>query len=241
MTREDAINYFKWFKDHPPNEDKAILETGIELFDMAIKALEQEPCEDAISRQTLIDVVTGEDFCNNFPRMSKSLKTIIQALPNVQPKQEPCEDCISREAVIKLIDSHTFDTVDGVCLDNDITCILEELPSVQPTRPHGEVVNYQEETPNGFQRIKYICSNCGAELQGVTRPHGEWIPISERLPEEYANVICCTDAKEVFIATYLGKMNDGTDCFDDADGMMWEGDVIVWMPLPEPYKAEGEE
>lgn len=59
-----------------------------------------------------------------------------------------------------------------------------------------------------------------------------WVPVGERLPKEYADVICCTDKEEVFIATYLGKMNDGVDCFD-ADGMMWEGDVIAWQPLPE--------
>ena len=53
-------------------------------------------------------------------------------------KVAPCEDAISREAVIKLIDEHTFDTADGVCLDDDITCILEELSSVEPSRLHGE-------------------------------------------------------------------------------------------------------
>ena len=64
-----------------------------------------------------------------------------------------------------------------------------------------------------------------------------WIPVSERLPEEFADVLVCTDAEEIFIASYLGKMNDGADCFDDDDGMMWEGDVIAWMPLPNPYKG----
>ncbi len=68
-----------------------------------------------------------------------------------------------------------------------------------------------------------------------------WIPVSERLPEEYDRVLCATNAEEIFIANYLGKMNDGVDCFDDDDGMMWEGDVVAWMPLPEPYKAESED
>lgn len=69
----------------------------------------------------------------------------------------------------------------------------------------------------------------------------EWIPVNERLPKEFTDVLCSTNAGEVFIATYLGKMNDGVDCFDDDNGMMWEGDVIAWMPLPEPYKAESED
>lgn len=66
--------------------------------------------------------------------------------------------------------------------------------------------------------------------------NGGWIPCSERLPKEYAYVICSTNAEEIFMATYLGKMNDGVDCFDDEDGMMWEGDVIAWMPSPQAYK-----
>lgn len=65
----------------------------------------------------------------------------------------------------------------------------------------------------------------------------QWIPVTERLPKEFADVLVCTDAEEIFIATYLGKMNDGTDCFDDDDGMMWEGDVIAWQSLPKPYKG----
>ena len=78
----------------------------------------------------------------------------------------------------------------------------------------------------------------GAKIDFHCRPM--WIPVSERLPEEFAVVLCCTDSEEIFIATYYGKMNDGTDCFDDHDGMYWEGDVIAWMPLREPYKAESE-
>lgn len=68
-----------------------------------------------------------------------------------------------------------------------------------------------------------------------------WIPVTEKLPKEFADVLVCTDAEEIFIASYLGKMNDGTDCFDDDDGMMWEGDVIAWQSLPKPYKKGGEQ
>lgn len=67
--------------------------------------------------------------------------------------------------------------------------------------------------------------------------YSPWIPVSEKLPKEFDDVLCSTDSDEIFIAKYLGKMNDGTDCFDDDDGMMWEGDVIAWMPLPQSYKG----
>ena len=44
------------------------------------------------------------------------------------------DDLISRAAVIKAVDRHTFDTDNGLCLDDDITVILEEVPSAQPTQ-----------------------------------------------------------------------------------------------------------
>ena len=37
---------------------------------------------------------------------------------------------IDADEVVKAIDHHTSDTADGLCLDEDITIILEELPSV---------------------------------------------------------------------------------------------------------------
>ena len=77
--------------------------------------------------------------------------------------------------------------------------------------------------------------NIVKKLPPVTPQEPRWIPISKRLPKKYSFVLVSTDANEVFIADYLGKMSDGTDCFDDDDGMMWEGDVIAWMPMPEPY------
>lgn len=68
----------------------------------------------------------------------------------------------------------------------------------------------------------------------------EWILITDRLPDEYATVLVCTDAEEVFIADYLGILGDGSLCFDDNNGSMWEGDVIAWMSLPSPITERSE-
>ena len=87
MTREEAINVMQKYTD----TDSGISKVVAEAHEMAITALEQEPCEDAISRAELLKVITGEDFKADFPRMSKSLETIIQALPSVQPSQKEQE------------------------------------------------------------------------------------------------------------------------------------------------------
>ena len=81
MTREKAIEKLKNFADHCyPNEE----------FLMAIKALEQEPCEDAISREDALMCMTGEypADAKYSPEdiISKHIRRI-KALPSVTPKQ----------------------------------------------------------------------------------------------------------------------------------------------------------
>lgn len=78
MTREEAIKKLELQK----NEylDKYIDFAGIaEAYDMAIKALEQEPCEDAISRAEAIRIASGYCHWSNVPEE-------LERLPSVQPK-----------------------------------------------------------------------------------------------------------------------------------------------------------
>ena len=89
-----------------------------------------------------------------------------------------------------------------------------------------------------------------------------WIPVSERLPEEDTEVLITYCYKEgegdtshtyVDITTYGDMYFGGNFVHDRVNGNRvkhWREpfeyftsnyDVIAWMPLPEPYKAESEE
>lgn len=65
----------------------------------------------------------------------------------------------------------------------------------------------------------------------------DWIPVNERLPEEETSVLICNRKGEIEISQG-GRFDNGT----------WEwytsgwrfGEVIAWMPLPEPYKGDVE-
>lgn len=94
-----------------------------------------------IIRQSLIPFVKKKLLEINYEGLGKSdvkefekdlnevLNLAIKAL-----EQQPCDDCVSRKKVIKAIDKHTFNTDDGLCLDEDITIILEEIPPATPTQ-----------------------------------------------------------------------------------------------------------
>ena len=85
MTLDDAINILKQYVDYD-NPDVPDFYTMEEAIKVIIKALEQEPCEDAISRQAVMDC-----FKKWQPYMATRLwdfEQELSALPSVQP-QEP--------------------------------------------------------------------------------------------------------------------------------------------------------
>lgn len=77
---------------------------------------------------------------------------------------------IDADEVIKAIDRHTFDTVDGLCLDEDITIILEELPSVSI-----EQIKWERDT--AIQQLREL----GYDL-GQKPKKGKWLPEESNSP-----------------------------------------------------------
>lgn len=94
MTREEAIETLHEIqRDTWPNSytEKAC--------EMAIKALEQEPCEDAVSREAAINAAENID-CSDGVGISalkceavNDVVTAIKALPSTQPEVIRCKDC----------------------------------------------------------------------------------------------------------------------------------------------------
>ena len=87
------------------------------------------------------------------------------------------------------------------------------------------------------KRFDYSLFNREME-RGGRMTKQRWIPVSERLPEEETTVLICTDQGDI----------DASRIFSYSDGT-WEwfasswcyGEIIAWMPLPEPYiESEGE-
>ena len=80
-----------------------------------------------------------------------------------------------------------------------------------------------------------------------TQKIGHWIPVSERLPKEDESVlltICANSSLYGFNKNFIKVMcGSYSPCEDKRDWIVngiryYIDNVIAWMPLPEPYKAE---
>lgn len=103
MTDEFAINILEQYREKPTLinkietvEEAAWLDEALDMAIKAIKALGQEPCEDAISRQTVVDAMqnnhrdSGRDINGNYVEgnYNEKLYDVIISLPPVKPQQK---------------------------------------------------------------------------------------------------------------------------------------------------------
>lgn len=56
-----------------------------------------------------------------------------------------------------------------------------------------------------------------------------WIPVTEKLPEDGERVLVTVKNGEILFGSHLGKY------------WAFGSKVVAWMPLPAPYREEGEE
>lgn len=85
------------------------------------------------------------------------------------------------------------------------------------------------------------------DIDALPSADAEWIPCSERLPDaEYGegdSVLCCTESGLMYILYWHG----GNWCVPTGEPHHWvnhktgwHDKVIAWMPLPKPYREDGE-
>lgn len=88
MTREEAILCIKGIKNlgHDMFTEQKDFQ---ECLDMAIKALEQEPCEDAVSRRAVLDTLDKMDSVLDEDRTVETYKELLAACYNDLPPVTP--------------------------------------------------------------------------------------------------------------------------------------------------------
>lgn len=85
--------------------------------------------------------------------------------------------------------------------------------------------------PDGVSSLVYRDDD-GREIVRKLQP--EWIPVSERLPDKEGS----------YLVTAQPTYNHAKDIRIVHWGGRWVGysqsEIIAWMPLPEPYREDGE-
>lgn len=148
-------------------------------------------------------------------------------------KAEPSDDLISREeAIEQLQNSKDLIKQDGQDYldERDIPLLdmaIEVLSAEAETKCIAQITVDVDEI---VERIK--------EEYDITN---EWISCSERLPKK-GEVVLITNGKG---NVRCGQYRSEYDLRDGTHYWWWKGktveSVLAWMPLPEPYREDGEE
>ena len=73
------------------------------------------------------------------------------------------------------------------------------------------------------------------DAQEKQESFGEWVSVKDKMPEPNVIVLCCTNKGYVDTDSF-GRYSKVFLRCDDMEGKV--GQVIAWMPLPEPPKAD---
>ena len=153
MTREEAKRVLEFDLDHTYNDESK------EALRMAIKALEQEPCEDAISRQAVFNIIEKEQFKGD-------AIAEIEKLPSVNPQE--LSD-ISNDGTL------TVNVEDGRKISRVLVCGANHwgglyYPDEQVPKTGHWIFN------GGIEPIGWYCSNCGLWSAAVYKPNYKYCP-----------------------------------------------------------------
>ena len=167
-----------------------------EAKDMAIIALEQEPCQDIkeyykdiwdcdinhpIYENTVAEIVEKSYISGYVHGVENTAKEF-----RFELKQEPCEDSISRQAVLDLIvANHTKLNGVNVVMYSPLYKDIKQLPSITPQQNTGHWIlsdgywrcskcrekallkfdNFGTRTPEYIHVESKYCPNCGAKME----------------------------------------------------------------------------
>ena len=86
-----------------------------EFFKMSVKALQEEPCDDCVRRQEVLDILKDEwnKFSDANDAMQESIDTI-EALKPVTPKQEPKSEWQHDHEILKAYSDGASEVIDKI-------------------------------------------------------------------------------------------------------------------------------
>lgn len=186
MTNDETIKnikeLLKWYLKEEPMSETVYKREAVE---MAIKAVKQQPCEDAISRQAVLDY--AKDTCLDLDKYedTEAFCDEIKAMPSITPKgvtvtdfADRCRECgriklsedaVSREAVLSLQTEYAEKM--GATTFWKLRDDIRGLPAVKP--------KYTDEEIDKAQAVEqaYVDKMVELAVKETKRPKGKWIAV----------------------------------------------------------------
>lgn len=147
-----------------------------EILDLAAKALDQESCDDTVSRGVFEQVMWERNT---------AIEQLRELGYELGQKIEPCDDCVSRQALLRKLNTKTHEYSNGMGFRKEWVELINSMPPVLPKREQGEWIGHDgnytcsrcKESPlKGIESMSdcndmYVeekpkyCPNCGAEMR----------------------------------------------------------------------------
>ena len=144
MTRAEAVKYLKAMKDECNDTCHNVrYVTHEEALDMAIQALSQEPCDDSISRQAVLDQIncwigSGE---YRYTNATHYLTERVKHISSVTQKPIECDDAMSRAELIEILKGKIKTHRSTIEIADKLIPLIEQLPSVTQKGGNNNVEN----------------------------------------------------------------------------------------------------
>ena len=120
--------------------------------------------------------------------------------------------------------------------DANVSCedTISRQAAIDALTEYWKGISDRHPTLDGEMAVYADCKGIIKRLPSA-QPEPKWIPCSERLPENRLYVL-------VTYKYEYGLIDHGITWYGQAEEK-WDTsrEVIAWMPLPEPYREEGDE
>lgn len=176
MTNEEAIRHIECVAKNAAEGGYDSAFCSVKALILVAELLKAKPCEDAISRQAMLDGLISIAKVKARSDAQKSLMGRImfftEQLPPVTSKPAECEDCVSREAVLDALHvegrpTKRFEYAIEVRRD------IEALP---PATPRQKIGKWIEERNDYGEIQRWHCSECYEDTGFTTNCKWDFCP-----------------------------------------------------------------
>jgi hypothetical protein len=217
----------------------------------ALPSVQPEPCSDAISRQGAIDhfksiadaTSIGNKYNEGFVDGLNFAVGHLETMPSVQPERLSDDDFETIRIHLSAIkerlgNQHRWKEAEDYQRLIDRFMSFAERPEIMSDGTLHITVNADVANIDRILLTQAGTHTGDLYYKDDEKPEPQWIPVTERLPEPRMDVWVNSDIGQIQgyyeenVKIWYASFGQGRDYLELI--------VNAWMPLPEPYKEEGE-